>query len=122
MRLGFILTPHVDATGFELAGGIAIGTQDDYRVPDFAIVRPGGSEQWHSTAALCGEILSPNDETWDKLPFYAAHRVDEVLILDPAQQRVHWHARADTQYRPTEHSGLIELGPRALARALGWPA
>jgi hypothetical protein len=27
------------------------------------------------------EIVSPGDESWDKLPFYAAHEVDEALIV-----------------------------------------
>ncbi len=36
------------------------------------------------------EIPSPGDETWHKLPFYAAHDVDEVLIVDPAEQTVTW--------------------------------
>lgn len=32
---------------------------------------------------LAVEILSPGDETYDKLPFYAAVGVREVLVVDP---------------------------------------
>ena len=56
-----------------------------------------------------------------KLPFYAAHQVDEVLIVDPQEQRVHWLALADGQYVPVEHSGLIELGAAELADQIAWP-
>ena len=43
-----------------------------------------------ATAALVVEIVSPDDHTWEKLEFYAAHSVDELLIVDPAERRVHW--------------------------------
>jgi Uma2 family endonuclease len=42
------------------------------------------------TAALVVEIVSPEDETWQKLPYYAAHEVDELLILDPEKRTVDW--------------------------------
>lgn len=34
------------------------------------------------------EILSPRDESYEKFPFYAAHGVDEVLIVNTEGQRV----------------------------------
>jgi Uma2 family endonuclease len=62
----------------------------DYRVPDLLFARPehvtprgveGGCE-------VVIELLSPGDETYDKLPFYAAVGVREVLVIDPATRRV----------------------------------
>lgn len=97
------------------------GSEADFRVPDGGLHRPGAAEMWHPTAALVVEILSPNDETWDKLPFYAAHDVDELLILDPEQKRVHWLALSNGSYEPIEHSGLIDLGSAELARQIDWP-
>jgi putative restriction endonuclease len=47
---------------------------------------------------------------WDRLPFYAAHRVDELLIVDPQQRSVSWLALQEGEYRPVERSRLIELG------------
>jgi Uma2 family endonuclease len=76
---------------------------------------------WHPTAALVVEIVSPGDETWDKLPFYAAHHVDEVLILDPDAREVHWLGLNGDRYEPVERSGLIELGAGELARMIDWP-
>ena len=46
-----------------------------------------------SSAALIVEILSPDDESWQKLPFYAASGVDEVVIADPRDQSVNWMER-----------------------------
>ena len=76
---------------------------------------------WHPTAALVVEILSPGDETWKKLPFYAAHRVDEVLIVDPSARVLHWLALKAGGYEPVERSGLIDLGQAELTRLIDWP-
>jgi Uma2 family endonuclease len=102
-------------------GGVNLGTQDDYRVPDGVLQRERRTEVWHPTAALAVEILSPGDDTWEKLPFYAAHGVDELLIVDPQKRSVDWLSLADGQYRSIERSGLIDLGPAELAQRIDWP-
>jgi hypothetical protein len=63
-------------------------------------------------------------ESWEKLPFYAAHHVDEILIVDPATRSVDWLRRDDHigEYRPTQRSALIDSGPAALAEPIDWPA
>ena len=69
-----------------------LGAPEDYRVPDGGLhrERPGARDVYLATAALVVEIVSPGDQTWEKLEFYAAHQVDELLIVDPAERRVHW--------------------------------
>jgi Uma2 family endonuclease len=67
------------------------------------------------------EIVSPGDETWQKLPFYAAHEVDEVLIVDPEEHAVHWLGLDGGEYRPIAHSGLLDLGRDELAGQIDWP-
>jgi putative restriction endonuclease len=96
-------------------------SEHDFRVPDGGLHRPGASGVWQATAAAVVEILSPDDETWQKLPFYADHDVDEVLIVDPAERTVTWLALRDGEYEPVGRSGLIELGPIELAAQLNWP-
>jgi Uma2 family endonuclease len=76
---------------------------------------------WQQTAALVAEIVSPGDESWQKLPFYAAHRVDEVLIVDPQERSVSWLALEGGEYRSIERSGLVDLGTQGLAEQLDWP-
>jgi hypothetical protein len=96
-------------------------SEQDFRVPDGGLHRPGAAGVWLSTAALVVEILSPGDETWQKLPFYVAHDVDELLIVDPAERTVAWLGLRDGEYEPVRRSALIELGPAELAEQLDWP-
>jgi Uma2 family endonuclease len=58
----------------------------NFRVPDLAFVRAENTSARgiEGKAALVIEILSPNDESREKLPFYAAVGVEEVWIVDPA--------------------------------------
>lgn len=122
-KLVRLLGPHADAAGLEITGGIGIGANaDDYRVPDLALLRPGYKPQWNETAALVVEIVSPKDKSWEKLPFYAAHDVDELVIVDPTKRTVDWLARAGDRYESTACSALLELGPQRLAEQLDWPA
>ena len=96
-------------------------SEHDFRVPDGGLHRPGASGVLQATAAAVVEILSPGDESRQKLPFYADHDVDEVLLVDPAERTVTWLALHDGEYEPVQRSGLIDLGPTELAQQLDWP-
>lgn len=102
-------------------GGFNLGTEDDYRAPDGGLFRERSTATWNPTAALCLEIVSPGDESWEKIPFYAAHHIDELLIVDPAKRTVDWLALEQGDYRPVDRSRLIDLGPTQLAEAIDWP-
>lgn len=107
---------------FPAMGEFNLGeTEADYRVPDGGLHRSRPRGVWFATAAMVVEILSPGDETWEKLPFYAAHHVDEVLIIDPDVHRVHWLALSGGAYEAAERSSLIDLGAAELARRIDWP-
>lgn len=58
----------------------------------------GRRRTWLATAAVVVEILSPDDETFEKFSFYARHDVDEVLVADPAARRI-------TLWRRASHEG-----------------
>jgi Uma2 family endonuclease len=110
------------AAGLEVTDDFNLGdSKHDFRVTDGGLHRPGAAEMWHPTAALVLEVVSPDDDTWKKLPFYAAHDVDEVLIIDPDVRELHWLGLTDGEYQPIEHSNLIDLGPAQLARQIDWP-
>lgn len=116
-----LLGPPARKVGLEVIGQSNLGeSEHDFRVPDSALHPRGTSGVWHETAALVVEIVSPNDETWLKLPFYAAHGVREVLIVDPIDRAVHWLALQDGDYREVQRSGLVELGPDDVAKQVGW--
>ncbi len=72
------------------------------------------------SAALVIEVRSPNDESWEKLPFYADHGVDEVLILEPESHELKWLWLRDGAYVQIEQSELIDLTPDRLADQLVW--
>jgi Uma2 family endonuclease len=95
--------------------------RDNYRAPDGGLHRTQPRGVWQRTAALVIEIVSPGDESWDKLPFYAAHEVDEVLIIDPAEHAVHWLGLSGGEYQPIERSTLIDIGQSDLAEQIDWP-
>jgi Uma2 family endonuclease len=122
-RLAVILDPLASAAGLEaVVGGVNIGDPRDYRTPDGSLHRPGSGGTYLSSAELVVEIVSPDDDTWKKLAFYAAHQVDELLIVDPEKRRVDWLGlEPNGEYRAIERSALIELVPSDLADRLDWP-
>ena len=103
------------------AGTVQPGEEGDYRVPDGALVRPGPDAVYLATAALVLEIVSPGDETWEKLDFYAAHEVDELLIVDPQDRIVSWLGLESGENKHLKQSRLIELGAAELAARIDWP-
>lgn len=122
-QLAQILGPLAGRAGLHACGQFNLGESEyDYRVPDGGLHRAPPLATWFQTAALVLEIVSPGDESWEKLPFYAAHKVDEVLIVDPRERSVSWLGLAGGEYRPIERSGLIELGARELGERLDWPS
>lgn len=87
------LRPHLRNTGRgALYSGINVfresGPAMDYRIPDLTfvaaarahILRSDGVRGDGPDAVI--EIQPPEDETYDKLPFYAALRVREVIVCD----------------------------------------
>ena len=121
-QLAELLRPLARAAGLISSPEFNLGDKDDFRVPDRGLHRPEITGDWRPTAALVVEILSPGDETWAKLPFYAAHDVDELLIVDPQSRTIKWLALEQDDYRPIEQSRLIHLGPGELAERIDWPA
>jgi hypothetical protein len=122
-QLAVLLGPLATAAGLMATmSRFTLGeSEHDFRVPDGGLHRPGAAGVWLSTAAVVIEIPSPDDETWQRLPFFVAHHVDEVVIVDPAEHAVHWLGLWDGEYRPLERSGLIDLGAQELAERIVWP-
>jgi Uma2 family endonuclease len=120
-QLAAILAPLAASAGLQALGQFNLGEESDYRVPDGALVRPGPDAVYLPTAALVLEIVSPGDETWEKLGFYAARGVDELLIVDPQQKTVSWMGLEAGEYKHLKRSRLIELGAAALAELIDWP-
>jgi Uma2 family endonuclease len=122
MHLGGLLGHYAELAGLELVGGVGIGVLNNNRVPDVVLQRPEDArEQWQETAGIAIEIVSPKDESWNKFEFYAAHEVDEVVIVDPEKRTVDWFGLGDGEYKAVEHSSLIDIGPSELITQIDWP-
>ncbi|MEW6742513.1 MAG: Uma2 family endonuclease [Planctomycetota bacterium] len=66
---------------------LAEGWQQNYRIPDLVLVTPASrgidrNEFFEGAPSAVVEIKSPDDETYEKLPFYAALGVPEVWVID----------------------------------------
>lgn len=120
-QLSMILGPLARARGLYMSTAFNLGDPDDFRVPDGGIHRERPHAVWIPTAALVVEVVSPGDESWKKLDFYARHEVAELLIVDPRARTVDWMARDGAAYRSTAASTVVELGPAALAERIDWP-
>jgi len=65
------------------------------------------------------EIVTPDENSWEKLSFYAVHHVEELVVVDPAERAVYWLGLAEHGgYQAVERSGLIDLDPFKLADQL----
>ncbi len=91
------------------------GVDDDWRVPDQTHGRPElrSDRGIEGRAELVVEILSPNDETYRKLDWYASVGVAEVLVIDPDTKRVELYANRVGRMVRVEPVFVEALGVRA---------
>lgn len=115
------LRPVARRVGLYGTGPFNLGGPDDYRVPDRGLQRTLPATTFASTAALVVEIVSPDDETWAKLDFYAGHRVDELVIVDPTQRSVTWLALEEDRYVEVRTSALLGVSADEVIRDISWP-
>ena len=124
MQLGSCLAPAVAAAGFELADAVNIGDSRDYRIPDLAVVDPAtviGDGVWLQSAVLVAEIRSPGEAHEEKLAFYLAHDVAEVVLIDPLARTVRWLAAAGGMWRETDMSAALAVAVSEIADHFRWP-
>ena len=76
---------------------------------------------WVPTAAVVVEVVSPDDETYDKFGFYAAHGVDELIVADPTARTVTCWALDGTAYRQIDESALLAISMVELHAGIAWP-
>jgi Uma2 family endonuclease len=108
--------------GLVVTGPFNLGTPNDYRVPDRGLHHALPREMWVSTAAMVVEVLSPGVETWAKLAFYAAHQVDEVLVVDGKRERLTWLGRRHDDYAEMTTSALLDVPVADVAALVTWPS
>jgi len=67
------------------------------------------------------EVVSPDDQTFAKLPFYAAHAVDEVLIVEAGLRTARWFINTGDVYDERHASLLVGTTSAEVAAGLRWP-
>jgi len=90
--------------GLLFPGINVFGNEANYRIPDLTFVAAGREHILHQDGTrgegpdAVIEIRSPDDETYDKLPFYASLGVREVIVIDRDSKRPELYRLAGSQY------------------------
>ena len=117
----FAITLRAKRLGHVALSGCNIGSTTNYRVPDGVLCSEPPHLLYVPTALLVVEVLSPDDESYDKLPFYAAAGIQDVLIAHPQERWVHcYDLRSGIAVR-TDHSSVLDLSMRDLEAEIAWP-
>lgn len=119
LLLASLLLPAAERLGLRPTATFNLGRDGDFRVPDAGLL-PGPHGVWHDTAVLVVEILSPDDATFDKLDFYTAHGVHELLVLDWRSRSVRVLAMQDGQV-DRQRSDVLALTVAEIETAIRWP-
>ena len=121
MALSDLVNGPARAAGLTPGGSFNLGGPEDFRVPDLGFHRGGAPALYYSSAALVVEVLSPRDETFAKVGFYAAHGVEELWVVDPLERTVRIWQLGGGAYAETGRSGLLALAAEDVAADLHWP-
>jgi Uma2 family endonuclease len=119
--LAVALDPYAKAAGLVPTGPFNLGTADDYRVPDHGYHRGFRDDAWVPSAAIVVEVVSPDDETYAKFGFYAAHGVEELIVADPHEQTVRCFQRQVDGFVETAGSDLLAISAAEITGAIEWP-
>lgn len=122
--LAFALRRITDVRNLVLVMETGVFEHDkSYRVPDISIgTQTQSSPRGWDCAELVIEVLSPDDESRDKLSFYARLGIREVWLVDPVTRSFEILALRPSGYLPALRSDVlgIELevveGPRLRIR------
>jgi len=120
-ELQALLRPPARAAGLLAGGSFNLGAPTDFRVPDLGWHRGSPDALYFDTAALVVEVLSPGDESYRKLDFYARHGVEELWIVDPLERSVRMWALQDGVYKERTASALLGLSVADVRDGVAWP-
>jgi len=109
-----VLAPLARRRGLEPFGdslGIFADLETDWRVPDQVYARPDQAiEEGVTGAEFVVELRSPGDETYAKLPFFAARGITEVLIVHRDRRFELYRLAPDGGYQPADDAASAVLG------------
>jgi Uma2 family endonuclease len=116
------LGPAAMRRGLVPTGGFNLGEANDFRVPDAGVHESLPRVLYVPTALLVVEVLSPDDESWEKLPFYAGRGVREVLMVDPREATIRClRVRDDHGWDDVDRSEVLAVAVADLVAGVRWP-
>src|SRR5665213_2709702 len=104
-----IIEPLASDAGMVATVGFNLGEATNFRVPDGGVHRGVPGTLYVPSAAVVVEVISPDDESYAKLPFYAASAVDEVWMVDPATRTVRIFVLRDSEYAESGRSDVLDV-------------
>lgn len=121
-QLTLMLESYAEAAGLVGTGPFNLGPSgENFRVPDLGYHRAADPEAVYlDTAAVVVEVVSPGDETYDKLPFYAAQAVEEVLVVDPEWRRLRILVLRQGRYEEADRSSVFGVERESLQAQVHW--
>jgi Putative restriction endonuclease len=120
LRLIQLLAAAGDRVGLEPSVEFNLGDSTNFGVPDFGLHRGSPSGVWLDTAAVVGEVRSPNDETFERFNFYFEHGIEEILVADLTTTTVTWFLRTGSGFVESNKSALTKLTTSEIVAALDW--
>jgi Uma2 family endonuclease len=91
------------------------GWPDDYRIPDILLLTPSRfeinrNEYFEGAPDAVIEIRSPDDETFDKMSFYAELGVPEVWVIhrDTKEPEIHLLRRSGYRKQRRQSNGWVQ--------------
>lgn len=121
-QIAALLRPLARQVGLWPSGPLNVGEPDDYRVPDRAYLRDRHMDTFVPTAAAVVEIVSPEDETFAKFPFYVSRGIEELLIVDPQASSVQWYRRDGHEMASVPEGELLGITGADLTASIDWPS
>jgi Uma2 family endonuclease len=119
-RLALLLEPWAQRAGLMGTGAFNLGAPEDFRVPDGGFHRTRPGSVYVASAPVVVEIVSPDDETFAKFGFYAAHGVLEVLVALPEEREVRCYDPSTGAQLAV--SRVLGMDLQELSAELAWPA
>lgn len=120
-ELTALLGPLSKQAGLVGTGPFNLGEPNDYRVPDGGFHRRRPTGTYLSGAAVILEVVSPDDETYNKFDFYGRHGVEELIVAEPATHVVRIWQLTGNGYTESGRSEVLGVSAAALSQDIDWP-
>jgi len=93
------------------ATGVFADVENNWRIPDQIYARPDQEiEEGLIGAELVVEVRSPDDDSYAKLPFYAARGITEAMVVHRDRRFELYRLDDDKTYQPVEDGRCSVLG------------